>query len=88
MASDEMNSVTGKKSVIFKGGAGRGRGMGEGGIEFLRRGEPVEPKQTLELMRKLILSDLNLSVVFLTHKKKRRRFWPGHDERFNLSDLN
>ena len=59
MTSDDVNSVTGKKLVIFEGWVGGG-----GGIELIRRGEPVDPKQMLALIRNFNLSDLNVSVAF------------------------
>ena len=46
-----------------------------GKLELIQRREPVGLKQTLELIRHLNLSDLNLSVSFLTKKKKD----PGRD---------
>ena len=60
----EVNSVTGKKSVIFKGGEG-GRELNLSSV-WRARG----PKQRLELTRHLNLFDLNLLDVFFLTKKK------------------
>ena len=59
MTSDVLNRVTGKKLVIFKGGGGRGE------TEFIRRGELVGPKPTLEFIR-----HLNLSTFFQQRKRR------------------
>ena len=62
VTSDEVSkSRESEKSVIFKE-----RGEKSGGkIEPIRRGQPVRPKQTLELIRHLNLFNLNLSVFCL-----------------------
>ena len=80
MKSDEVNSVTGKKSVIFKEGEKKRREN----VELIRREEPVGPKLTLELIRQLNLSDSNLSFVY---NKEKEGFLPGHEERMNFSNI-
>ena len=65
MTSDEVNSVTGKKSVIFTG-AGGGGGRRRREIQLNLSGAEILFGQSTRLN----LSDLNLSVIFLRKKKK------------------
>ena len=60
MTSDELNSVMGKKSVIFKEKQKR-----QENFELSWHGEPVGPVQVPQLIQYL-----TLSVVFLKKKKK------------------
>ena len=55
MTSDDVNSVTEKKSVIFE------EKKKQKEIGLIRRGEPVGPKQTLVLTQHFNLSDSNVS---------------------------
>ena len=54
-----------EKSVTFKEGKGGG-----GGFELIHHGDTLGPKQTFVQIQHLNLPNLNLSVVFLTKKKR------------------
>ena len=88
MTSEEASSVTGKISAILKEKKKKkkkGRKKEKNKKELIWHEESVGPKQTLELIRHVILSDLTYPIFFF--HKEREGLWPGHDERLNLHSI-
>ena len=69
MISDELNSVTRMKLIIFKGTKNKFK-KGWKKSKLIQRGEPAWPKQMFELIQHLNLPDLNLIVVFNQEKRR------------------
>ena len=80
MASNEVNSMTGRKQVNFKEKQTKQKKKAGKKEEIVQHGQPVEPEHMLEVIWHLNLSNLNLSVG-------REGFGPGHDKRLNLAGI-
>ena len=74
MTTDEVNSVMGKQLAI----------QGQKKEELIQWGEPVGPKQGLNLSS---IWTYLIWTYLLFFNKEEEGFWPGHDERLKLCSI-